>query len=192
MAWRLEAGTDLVVQLHMQPSGAPRAGPAAHRSVLRRSPADADADDPPSRIAGDRDSSRSGRYTITDSYVLPTDVDAAGRAAARALSTQVSHRARRRSLTDASERSFASTTGTSGGSTSIATNSRLRCRGARGCRCATPTTTRAENPRNPQVPPKPRALGPAIVRRDGRSVAAGRRRPRCAIAVRSPRRSPRR
>ncbi len=37
MAWRLEPGTDLVVQLHMQPSGAPRAGPAAHRPVLRRS-----------------------------------------------------------------------------------------------------------------------------------------------------------
>jgi Flp pilus assembly protein TadD len=74
MAWRLEAGTDLVVQLHMQPSGA--------RELVRPRIGLYFGDRPPTRTptilrlgsqgieipAGD------GRYTITDSYVFPTDV----------------------------------------------------------------------------------------------------------------------
>jgi tetratricopeptide (TPR) repeat protein len=74
MAWRLEPGTDLVVQLHMQPSGAreqvrPVIGlffgdrPATRTPTILRLGSQG-IDIPP----GD------ARYTITDSYLLPADV----------------------------------------------------------------------------------------------------------------------
>jgi Tfp pilus assembly protein PilF len=74
MAWTLHAGTDLVVQLHMQPSGAreqvrPRIGlyfgsrpPTRTPTILRLGSQGLDIP------AGD------DRYTVTDSYVFPTDV----------------------------------------------------------------------------------------------------------------------
>ncbi len=73
MAWRLDPGTDLVVQLHMQPSGAPEVvqpviglffgnePPTRTPTILRLGSQGIDI--PP----GER------RYTIRDSYVLPAD-----------------------------------------------------------------------------------------------------------------------
>lgn len=74
MAWRLDPGTDLVVQLHMQPSGAteivqPVIGlffgnnaPTRTPTILRLGSQGIDI------LPGDR------RYTVSDSYVLPADV----------------------------------------------------------------------------------------------------------------------
>jgi Flp pilus assembly protein TadD len=75
MAWRLEPGTDLVVQLHMQPSGAietvrPEIGlffghqqPTRTPTILRLGSQGIDI------APGVSD------YTVRDSYVLPVDVD---------------------------------------------------------------------------------------------------------------------
>ena len=85
LAWRSIAGTDLVVELHMQPSGKPErsqpsiglyfsdAAPTRTPAMLRlgRQNIDIPAGEP--------------RYTITDSYVLPVDVEVQARPAARAL-----------------------------------------------------------------------------------------------------------
>ena len=74
MSWRLEPGSDLVLQLHLQPTGKPEA--------LQVSVAFYFTDDPPSRAplglrlgsetidipAGDSD------YVVRDEYVLPVDV----------------------------------------------------------------------------------------------------------------------
>jgi tetratricopeptide (TPR) repeat protein len=75
LSWRLEPGTDLVVQLHLQPSGKPES--------VRPSVGFFFSDRPPTRTpallrlgnqridipAGERD------YAISDSYVLPVDVE---------------------------------------------------------------------------------------------------------------------
>lgn len=75
LAWRLNPGTDLVVEMHFVPTGEPQ--------PVRPSIALYFSDDPPERTpailrlgrqnidipAGDRD------YTTTDSFVLPVDVD---------------------------------------------------------------------------------------------------------------------
>ncbi|HEY7292229.1 MAG TPA: tetratricopeptide repeat protein [Vicinamibacterales bacterium] len=75
LAWRLEPHTDLVIETHMQPSGKPE--------KVQPSVAFYFGDTPPTRTpamlrlgrqsidipAGDKS------YTITDSYVLPVDVD---------------------------------------------------------------------------------------------------------------------
>jgi cytochrome c-type biogenesis protein CcmH/NrfG len=75
LAWRLDRGTDLVVQIHMQPSGKPEIvqpsiglyfgdrPPARTPAMLRigRQNIDIPAGDP--------------QYTITDSYTLPVDVE---------------------------------------------------------------------------------------------------------------------
>ena len=75
LAWRLEPGTDLVVQLHMQPSGKPERvrptlglffggePPVRTPAMLRLGSQGIDIP------AGERD------YTISDSYVLPVDVE---------------------------------------------------------------------------------------------------------------------
>jgi Tfp pilus assembly protein PilF len=75
LAWRLEPGTDLVVQLHMQPGGAPErvqpeigvffsdTPPTRTPTILRLGSQGIDI--PP----GD------SRYAVTDSYVLPVDVE---------------------------------------------------------------------------------------------------------------------
>jgi tetratricopeptide (TPR) repeat protein len=75
LAWPLEPATDLVVQLHMQPSGAqelvqPRIGlffsdapPTRTPTILRLGSQGIDI--PPGE----------SRYTVTDSYVVPVDVD---------------------------------------------------------------------------------------------------------------------
>jgi tetratricopeptide (TPR) repeat protein len=75
LAWRLEPGTDLVVELHLQPSGKPE--------LVKPSVGLFFTDQPPARTpvmlrlgrqnidipAGEDD------YVITDSFVLPVDVD---------------------------------------------------------------------------------------------------------------------
>ena len=75
LSWRLEPGTDLVVQLHMQPSGKPELVqfsvgfffgsdlPERTPAMLRLGHQNIDI------AAGQR------HYTITDSYVLPVDVE---------------------------------------------------------------------------------------------------------------------
>jgi len=75
LAWRLDKNTDLVVELHMQPSGKPEqvapsiglyfgdTAPTRTPAMLRLGRQDIDIP------AGD------GHYTITDSYTLPVDVD---------------------------------------------------------------------------------------------------------------------
>jgi Flp pilus assembly protein TadD len=75
LAWRLEPGSDLVVQLHMQPSGAVEEvkpsiglffgqGPPRHTPTILRLGSQS-IDIPP----GER------RYVIKDAYTLPVDVD---------------------------------------------------------------------------------------------------------------------
>jgi tetratricopeptide (TPR) repeat protein len=74
-AWRLEPASDVVVQLHMQPTGKPE--------PVQVSVALFFGDRPPTRIpVGIRLGSRTidiaagnGAYTIADSYQLPVDVD---------------------------------------------------------------------------------------------------------------------
>ena len=77
-AWRLEAGSDLVVELHMMPTGKPERVQISVGLFF--------TDAPPSRLpymvrlgrqsidipAGARE------YTVTDSYVLPVDVEVLG------------------------------------------------------------------------------------------------------------------
>jgi len=88
LAWRLDRHTDLVVEIHMQPSGRPEAvQPSVGLSF---------SDEPPTRApamlrlgrqdidipAGD------ARYTVKDSYVLPVDVEV------RAVQPHAHYRAR--------------------------------------------------------------------------------------------------
>lgn len=76
MSWRLEPGTDLVVQMHMLPSAAPRTIEAQIGLYL--------TDTPPARVpfmvklTSTTIDIPSGEpnYTIDDSYTLPVDVDA--------------------------------------------------------------------------------------------------------------------
>ena len=123
MPWRLEAGSDLVVQLHMQPTGKPEAVTVSAGFFF--------TDRPPVRTpiglrlgsetidiqAGD------SHYIISDSYVLPVDVEVL------AVQPHAHNLARRmdrppRCRTRRRRRSFRSPTGTSGGRTSIDTKSR--------------------------------------------------------------------
>jgi tetratricopeptide (TPR) repeat protein len=75
LAWRLEPGTDLVVELHMQPSGKPEPVEATIGFYF--------GNDPPERTPAMLRLGRQSidippgekRYTITDSFVLPVDVD---------------------------------------------------------------------------------------------------------------------
>jgi Flp pilus assembly protein TadD len=75
LAWRLEPGTDLVVELHLQPTG--------KHEVIEASIGLFFTSDPPERTPGMLRLGRQNidipagerRYTITDSFVLPVDVD---------------------------------------------------------------------------------------------------------------------
>ena len=78
-AWRLEPNTDLVIQLHMQPSGKPEPVRPSVGLFFARQPTPAAGTRMPAILrlgyqgidipAGD------ARYVIQDSYVLPADVD---------------------------------------------------------------------------------------------------------------------
>ena len=76
MSWRLDPETDLVLNLHLQPSGKPEtiqvevgiyfaAQPPARFPMLVQLEHDGAIDIPP----GDRE------FTVTDSLILPVDVD---------------------------------------------------------------------------------------------------------------------
>ena len=88
MAWRLEPGSDLVVEIHMQPTGKPE--PVAPSIGLYF------ADDPPERTPvmlrlGRQNiyiSPGDSRYVVEDSFVLPVDVEV------EALQPHAHHRAR--------------------------------------------------------------------------------------------------
>jgi len=75
LAWRLDPGSDLVVQLHMQPTGKPE--------PLRVRVGFFFTDEPPARtpvglrLGSERIDIPAGepRYTIADRYVVPVDVD---------------------------------------------------------------------------------------------------------------------
>ena len=75
MAWRLDRGTDLVVQLHLLPGD--------HPEVIRASVGLFFTDGPPTRVPvlvklGSKSidiPAGEAAYTITDTYVLPADVD---------------------------------------------------------------------------------------------------------------------
>ena len=75
LAWRLDRDTDLVVQIHMQPSGKPESVQPSIGLYF--------SDRPPTRTPAMLRLGRQNidipageaRYTITDSYVLPVDVE---------------------------------------------------------------------------------------------------------------------
>jgi len=75
LAWRLDPGTDLVAELHMQPSGKPEAVQPSIGLYF--------SDDPPARTPMMLRLGRQNidippgekQYTITDSFVLPVDVE---------------------------------------------------------------------------------------------------------------------
>jgi tetratricopeptide (TPR) repeat protein len=74
LAWRLNRGTDLVVELHMQPGGKPE--------VVQPSVGFFFGDDPPERTPTmlrlgrqNLDIRPGERYVMTDSFVLPVDVE---------------------------------------------------------------------------------------------------------------------
>src|SRR5262245_25773733 len=75
LAWPLEPGTDLVLQLHMQPSGKPE---DVQPSVGFYFGSDPPARHPAMRRLGRQDidiAAGTSEYTITDSYKLPVDVE---------------------------------------------------------------------------------------------------------------------
>ena len=187
LAWRLEPNTDLVVELHMQPSGKAGAGCAVDRPLLRRRGADADAGDAAARAAGHRHPCRRRALHVTDSYVLPVDVeveavqphahyrarDVRGEATLPDGSTKRAHRHRRLGLPLAA---------------------RLPLRdAAAGCRRARPLSMRytydnsADERAQPAAAAGARALGTAIGRRDGRPLDPGADARRPTISIAQPR-----
>jgi tetratricopeptide (TPR) repeat protein len=78
LAWRLERHTDLVVELHMQPSGKPeRVAPSV--GLYFGDPAQGRPRRTPAMLRLGRQNidiaAGDARYVVTDSYVLPVDVD---------------------------------------------------------------------------------------------------------------------
>ena len=94
LAWTLEPGSDLVVQLHMQPSGAVEEVLPEIGFYFTDRPPHAHADDPAARLAGHRHPA--GRIALRDSrFVRAAGRRAAARgAAARALPRQGDSRRR--------------------------------------------------------------------------------------------------
>ena len=92
LAWRLDPGTDLVVQLHMQPSGKPEAVRPTIGFYFSDQPADPDAVDPAARLAGHRHRARRRPLRRRGSLHAAGGRDAAGGAAARALPCRRRHR----------------------------------------------------------------------------------------------------
>ena len=77
MAWRVDPSTDLVLNLHLQPSGKPEVDPAGRGAVLHRRRPHALPDARPARARrGPRHpSGRSSDFVVTDHYDLPVDVE---------------------------------------------------------------------------------------------------------------------
>ena len=209
LAWRLEKNTDLVVELHMQPSGKAEAGRAVDRPLLRRRGADADAGDAAARAAGHRHPGRRRALHVTDSYMLPVDVEV------EAVQPHAHYRAARRARRGDAARRFdearssTSPTGTSAGSTSIASSRRCGCRRGRPLSMRYTYDNSAANARNPQRPPTRARWGQRsademgdlwmqVLTRDGRRSrspqprlpAEGRRRGRARVRGRRSRSIP--
>ena len=153
MQWRLDPGSDLVVQLHLQPTGKPE--------PLQLSVGLFFTDTPPARSpvglrlgsetidipAGDR------AHVITDRYVLPVDVDVV------AMQPHAHNLARRMeanaTLPDGATRPLIAIDDWDFRWQDVYRYAHAvrACRRARRSRCVTPTTTPRENPRNPHQPP---------------------------------------
>jgi tetratricopeptide (TPR) repeat protein len=79
LAWRLDPGSDLVIQVHMQPSGKPEAVRPTVGLFFASEPAREAATRPPGIVRlgyqGIDIPAGESSYLITDSYVLPVDVE---------------------------------------------------------------------------------------------------------------------
>ena len=172
LAWRLDRGADLVVEIHMQPSGKaetvlPSIGLFFSDEPPERTPTmirlgRQSIDIPPGEAS----------YRIADSFELPVDVEV------QAVQPHAHYRAREMKGT---------ATLPDGSTRSLIHISDWDFRWQHVYRYAAPFTlpkgTRlemqytfdnsAENPRNPERPPGARVLGPAVARRDGRSLDSG-------------------
>jgi hypothetical protein len=118
LAWRLDRSTDLVVELHMQPTGKPE--------IVQPSIGFFFTDDPPERTPvmlrlgrQNIDIPPGARYTMTDSFTLPVDVECRRSSRTRTIAPERS-RAPRDCPMARRRRSSRSRIGISGGSTSIA------------------------------------------------------------------------
>ena len=164
LAWTLEPDTDLVVELHMQPSGKTGDGRAVDRPVLRRRPARADAGDAAARTAGHRHPRR--RRALRRERLLRA---AGGRRGRRAAAARALPRAPDPRRGDAAGRLDEDAARHQRLGLPLAArlplrNAAARCRRARRCRCSTPTTT----PRRTRATPssrRPRAAGASARRR---------------------------
>ena len=150
LAWRSQPDTDLVVELHMQPSGKAEAVQPSIGFYFGDRSARADAGDAAARAAEHRHSRRRARTTsITDSFVLPVDVEV------QAVQPHAHYRAQRHARRRHAARRLDAAAhphprlGLPLAARLSLRHAVLRCRKARRSRCATRTTTRADNPRNP-------------------------------------------
>ena len=154
MPWRLEPGSDLVVQLHLQPTGKPETGAGERRDfsspTIRRRGRRSGCVSAARRSTSPR---ATPHYDIADRYVLPVDVEVlAVQPHAHNLGATMEAT---RALPDGTARPLiAITTGISAGRTSIATRRRSRCRRARRFRMRYTYDNSAANPRNPHQPPQ--------------------------------------
>ena len=123
------------------------------RLLLQRSAADPHAVDPPPRIAGDRHPAPARAATWSRTATRCRWTRRCSPCSPTRTTGPPTSPARPRSPTARAARSSTSAAGTSAGSTSTATPIRCGCRAAPRWRCATSTTTRPQNPRNPQLPP---------------------------------------
>ena len=154
MAWPIEPGDDLVLNLHLRPSGKPETvqpslglyfterAPTRHPMLLQLED-DRALDIPPG----------AARFAVGDALTLPVAVQLVGGLSARPLARPHGRGAGDAARTAGASRSSASTTGTRRGRACSASATRSRCPPARASRCGGSTTTRPANPRNPHTPP---------------------------------------
>ena len=189
MQWRLEPGSDLVVQLHLQPTGKPEPVRVSVGFFFTDTPPARTPDGIAARQRDHRDSRQGEReYVVTDRYVLPVDVDLL------AIQPHAHNLARRMeaaaALPDGSIRPLISlTTGISVGRTCIDTRIRRAAEG-HGALDALRLRQLRRNVRNPHHPPVRVVWGQNTTGRDGRSLAAGRRADSSATIASSPRCAP--
>ena len=160
MPWRLDPGTDLIVQLHLLPQKTaqtvqPSVGlfftdtPPRHVPMMIK--LGSKAIDIP---AGER------RYEITDSYVLPVDRGSPQRLSSRALPRQRDAGDGGAARWHDASAAAASGTGIFTGSRTIATPRRSPCRAGRRSRCGSRTTIRRTTCTAPRGPLRPVVYGP--------------------------------
>jgi hypothetical protein len=154
MAWRLEPSTDLIVNLHLQPSGKaepiqPSIGLYFTDTAPTRTPMllqlehDGALDIPPGDAA----------FEVTDSLELPVDVQVLGVLSARALSRQDIRGHGPAPGWDVALADSHSELGSELAGRVSAVRTAVAPQGHRASRCAGCTTTRAATSRNPSTPP---------------------------------------